>query len=37
MQRVENDEEIIELAVIDVGKAELVACVRVPPRGAARC
>jgi hypothetical protein len=23
MQRVENDEEIIELAVIDVGKAEL--------------
>ena len=31
MQRVEDNEEIIErVAAIDVGKAELVACVRVP-------
>jgi hypothetical protein len=31
MQRVEDNEEIIErVAAIDVGKSELVACVRVP-------
>ena len=31
MQRVEDNEEIIErVAAIDVGKAELVVCVRVP-------
>ena len=34
MQRVEDNEEIIErVAAIDIGKAELVACVRVPDPG----
>ena len=31
MQRVEDDEEIIErVAAIDVGKAEVVVCIRIP-------
>src|SRR3954464_9749043 len=34
MQRVEDNEEIIErVAAIDIGKSELVACVRVPDSG----
>jgi transposase len=34
MQRVEDNEEIIErVAAIDIGKSELVACVRVPDPG----
>ena len=33
MQRVEDNEEIIErVAAIDVGKSELVVCIRVPIR-----
>ena len=36
MRRVEDNDEIIErVAAIDIGKAELVACVRVPDPGRA--